>query len=187
MHRYLVLQKSCGIENGSLYPHISCAHIGFFLLDTSRGPSLQPTYIRINYHMYRVHTLTLKMEATRSSETLVFTDKIIRLHNPKDLCLNLYYSHHTIYYRVLIEVKIFPSHATHVHYVYIFSSDQKLSFRNILYCFKISAIVLWYQFQYQFQILLKIILITLCYLEDLLYTVLWNVYIQDCIVECGCY
>ena len=65
-------------------------------------------------------------------------------------------------FKGLNEVTIFLSHVTHVYYVHIVSSDQKLSFLNIWHCFMIGAIVLWYQFRYQSQILLKIILITLC-------------------------
>jgi hypothetical protein len=156
----LLLQKSCRAEKESFCLHISCAHTGSFLLDTSDGDSLQPTYIRTNYTK-RVHTLTLKMETGRSSKTLVisrwkYMDSQSKIPIPEFL---FFFSH---YCRVLNGVTIFLSHETHVYYVHILSSDQKLSFLNIWHCFMISAIVLWYQFQYQSQILLKIILITLC-------------------------
>jgi len=83
-------------------------------------------------------------------------DSQSKIHIPEFLFFFSYYC------GVLNEVTILLSHVTHVYYVHILSSDQKLSFLNIWHCFMTSAIVLWYQFQYRSQILLKIILITLC-------------------------
>jgi len=156
----LLLQKSCASEKESLYLHISCAHTGSFLLDTSGGHSLQPTYLHIKHHTHRVYTLALKMEAACSSKTLLiyrrqYMDSQSKIPIPEFL----------FFFTLLPRIKLsynFQSHVTHVYYVHIHSSDQNLSFLSIWYCFMISAIVLWYQFKYQSQILLKTILITLC-------------------------